>query len=479
MQLAGKKIIVVGLGKTGIAVARFLKTRGAAVVAADTASESKLAAQAQTIRAMGIPVELGRHRAETFSQADLIVLSPGVPHMVEPFMQAREHGIPVMGEIELASRFIRQPIVAITGTNGKTTVTEMVGDMLMRSDFKVFVGGNIGNPLIDYVAGEQQADVIVAEISSFQLDTSENFRPRVGVLLNITADHLDRYPNFSAYAASKMRLFENQQAGDVAVLNGADPIVRSMADRVKARKLIYPNPAADEEGAILENQQILLRIHKLAGVADKIQNIKSGMPFESKSLAPADRNPTALLLSNFKLKGRHNLENACAAALASFAFGARPQAIQDTLDHFKGSAHRLEYIDAINGVDFFNDSKATNVDAVLRAVECFDSPLVLIMGGLDKGGNFRDLRRAVSRHAKKLIVMGRAADMIRSALGDVAATSTAAGMADAVDQAYEAAGPGDVVLLSPGCASFDMYENYAQRGDDYRQTVVKLKLQKS
>ena len=471
--------MVVGLGKTGIAVARFLKRSGAAVVAADTASESRLAAQAHAIQAVGIPVELGRHRAETFRQADLIVLSPGVPHAIEPFIQAREHGIPVIGEIELAARFIRQPIVAVTGTNGKTTVTEMVGDMLRRSNFKVFVGGNIGTPLIDYAAGKQQADVIVAEISSFQLDTIEKFRPRVGLLLNITPDHLDRYPNFAAYAASKMRLFENQQADDVAVLNGADPLIRSLTARVRARKLIYPDPAADEEGAILANRQITLRSHKIAGVSEKNQNAKSGIPSASKSLSDADRNPIALLLANFKLKGRHNLENACAAALASLAFGARPQAIQDTLDHFKGSAHRLEYIDAINGVEFFNDSKATNVDAVRRAVECFDAPLVLIMGGLDKGGNFRELRQAVAGHAKKLIVMGRAVDLIRSALMDVTATSSAAGMADAVDQAYEAAGPGDVVLLSPGCASFDMYADYAQRGDDYRQTVAKLKLQKS
>lgn len=479
MNLAGKKIIVVGLGKTGIAVTRFLKNRNAEVVATDTASESKLASQVQEIRAMGIPMELGRHPTEAFRAADLIVLSPGVSHLIEPVMQARESGIPVLGEIELASRFIRQPIVAVTGTNGKTTVTELVGDMLAHSDFKVFVGGNIGNPLINYVDGKQPADVIVAEISSFQLDTIESFRPRIGVLLNITADHLDRYSNFAAYAASKMRLFGNQQAGDVAVLNGADPLIRSMAGDIRARKLIYPNPASDEEGAILDNRQITLRSNKLAAGPDKIQNIKSGIPSGSKSFSDVDRNPISFPLSNFKLKGRHNLENACAACLAALAFGARSQAIQDTLDHFKGSAHRLEYIDVINGIEFFNDSKATNVDAVMRAMECFDSPVVLIMGGLDKGGNFRELRPVVSRQARKLIVMGRAADLIRSALGDVTPTSSAASMAEAVHQAYEVGHPGDVVLLSPGCASFDMYDSYAQRGDDYRQAVAKLKVQAS
>jgi len=479
MQLAGKKIIVVGLGKTGVALARFLKNREAAVVVTDMESEDKLASQVREIQAMGIPMELGRHRTETFMAADLIVLSPGVSHTIEPVIRAAESGIPVMGEIELASRYIRQPIVAVTGTNGKTTTTELLGDMLVRAGLEVFVGGNIGNPLIGYVDGPQTADVIVAEVSSFQLDTIESFRARVAVLLNITADHLDRYPNFAAYAASKMRLFENQQAGDVAVLNGADPLIHSLAGDIKARKLIYPNPAPDEEGAILSDQHITLRADNLAAQAAIILNSKSGLPRAEKSRRASDRNPISFRLANIKLKGRHNLENACAAGLAALVVGAPPAAIQATLDHFKGSAHRLEYIDVINGVQFFNDSKATNVDAVLRAMECFDASVVLIMGGLDKGGNFRELRQVVSRHAKKLIVMGRAADLIRRALEDIAATSTAASMADAVNQAYGAGKPGDVVLLSPGCASFDMYDNYAQRGEDFRQAVEKLKLQKT
>jgi UDP-N-acetylmuramoylalanine--D-glutamate ligase len=479
MQIAGKKIVVVGLGKSGIAVARFLKNREAAVVVTDMAAESKLASQAHAIQAMGIPMELGRHRTKTFTAADLIVLSPGVSHTIEPVIQARERGIPVIGEIELASRFIRQPIVAITGTNGKTTTTELVGDMLVRSGFAVFVGGNIGNPLIDYVDGTQQADVIVAEISSFQLDTIQSFRAQVGVLLNITVDHLDRYPNFASYAASKMRLFENQQAGDVAVLNGADPLIRSLSGGIKARKFVYPNPAPDEEGAILHDRHITLHLDELTGEATKIHIIKSAHPPGRRPLEAAARNPISFNLSNIKLRGRHNLENACAAGLAALAVGARPQAIQDTLDHFKGSAHRLEYIDVINGVEFFNDSKATNVDAVMRAVECFSAPVVLIMGGLDKGGNFRELREVVSRHTRKLVVMGRAADLIRKALEDITATSAVDSMADAVRQAYEAGNAGDVVLLSPGCASFDMYDNYAQRGDDFRREVEKLKLQKS
>ncbi|UCD77644.1 MAG: UDP-N-acetylmuramoyl-L-alanine--D-glutamate ligase [Desulfobacterales bacterium] len=479
MKLAGKKIVVAGLGKTGVAVARFLKNRRAAVVVTDMAPENKLASQVQEIQAMGIPMELGGHRTETFTAADLIVLSPGVSHMIEPVIQARQRAIPVMGEVELASRYIRRPIVAVTGTNGKTTTTELLGDMLERSGLNVFVGGNIGNPLIDYVDGEQQADVIVAEVSSFQLDTIESFRARVGVLLNITADHLDRYPNFAAYAASKMRLFENQQAGDFAVLNGSDPLIRSLTGDIKARKLIYPNPAADEEGAILNNHHITLHSDELSSKAAKSRNLKSGSPAGRRLFRAGGRNPISLNLANIKLRGRHNLENACAAGLAAMAVGARPQSIQDTLDHFKGSAHRLEYVDVINDVEFFNDSKATNVNAVMRALECFDSPVVLIMGGLDKGGNFKELREVVSRHTQKLIVIGRAADLIHESLKDITATSSADSMADAVNQAYSTCNPGDVVLLSPGCASFDMYDNYAQRGDDFRKAVEKLKSQTS
>ena len=464
MELAGKNIVVVGLGITGIAVARLLKNRGAAVVVTDLAAESELESQVQKIKAMNIPLEMGRHRSETFEKADLIILSPGVSHTIEPVLQAGERGIPVMGEIELAARFIRQPVVAVTGTNGKTTTTELLGDMLKRSGFKVFVGGNIGHPLIDYADGQQEADVIVVEISSFQLDTIETFRPQVGVLLNITADHLDRYPNFAAYAASKIRLFENQQANDIAVLNGSDPLVRSLTENLKSRKLIYPNPTSDEEGAILDNHYITLRSDTFISTAARIRNPKSEI-----------RNQCPLDLSKIKLTGRHNLENACAAGLAALAAGAQPDAIQGSLNQFQGSAHRLEYIATIDDVDFFNDSKATNVDAVIRAVECFNKPVVLIMGGLDKGGNFKELREVVSRHVKKLFVMGQATDLIRTALEDTAPTTTVTSMADAAKQAYRAGSPGDVVLLSPGCASFDMYDNYAQRGNDFKESVATLK----
>jgi UDP-N-acetylmuramoylalanine--D-glutamate ligase len=454
MELTQKNIVVVGMGVTGVAVARFLQKRGAAVIVNDMASESDLGPSVQELQSMGITLELGRHRSETFEKADLIVLSPGVPHTIEPVVKAGKRGTPVIGEIELASRFVRQPILAVTGTNGKTTTTELLGDMLKRSGYRVFVGGNIGTPLIDYADGKQDAEYIVAEISSFQLDTIETFRPHVGVLLNITIDHLDRYPDFEAYATSKIRLFENQQAGDVAVLNGSDPVVRSHTENLNIRKLIYPDPMTGEKGAFLNNRYI-----KLDPAAEY-------------------QTPAALDIGNIRLAGRHNLENACAACLAAQAVGARADAIQETLNRFRGSAHRLEYFETIENVDFYNDSKATNVDAVIRAVECFSKPVVLIMGGLDKGADFNRLKDVVSSHVKKLIVMGQAADLISAALEKAATAEKVNSMADAARQAYRASSAGDIVLLSPGCASFDMYDNYAQRGDDFKASVTGLKRKK-
>jgi UDP-N-acetylmuramoylalanine--D-glutamate ligase len=463
IELAQKNIAVVGLGITGVAVARFLKKRKAAVTVTDMASESDLGAKVQDLKAMGISLDLGGHRTETFENADLIVMSPGVSHTIEPVLQARDRGIPVIGEIELASKFIRQPVVAVTGTNGKTTTTELVGDMLKRSGLKVFVGGNIGNPLIEYVDGKRETDVIVAEISSFQLDTIDTFRPHVGVLLNITVDHLDRYPNFAAYAASKIRLFENQGPDDIAVLNGSDSLVRSLTENLKSQKLIYPDPEFGEEGALLNHQHIKIGSEKLEARGKKFHLPNS-----------AFRIPLSLDLAGIKITGRHNLENVCAAGLAALAAGARPDAIQDTLNQYRGSAHRLEFITSIDDIDFYNDSKATNVDAVLRAVDCFQKPVILIMGGLDKGGNFKELREVVSRQVKKLIVMGQAADLIRKALADTVPAVTVKTMADAADRAYRAGSAGDVVLLSPGCASFDMYDNYARRGNDFKASVAKL-----
>jgi UDP-N-acetylmuramoylalanine--D-glutamate ligase len=464
MELANKKILVVGLGRSGIASARFLHQKGARVLAADTASKKELGDAIRSLREIGIRIELGPHRSAWFQNADLIVVSPGVSHTIAPIVQANARGIPVMGEVELASRFIKEPIIAVTGTNGKTTTTELLGMMLKNSNIRAFVGGNIGNPLIDYAAKGQTAQVVVAEISSFQLDTITAFRPKVSVLLNISADHLDRYPNFDAYVDSKIRIFKNQQADDVAVLNGADPLVRSKTARIKSQRLFFPTLRGNEQGAILNGKRIIFNLTD-TGICDTLTQSP-----KSKTL-----NQMSLDLSKIKLQGRHNLENASAASLAALAVGATLPGIQKSLDDFKGLAHRLEHVATINNIHYFNDSKATNVDGVARALECFSKPVLLIMGGRDKGSDFNILESYIRKHAKELIVMGEAAETIRSALGQIRPTKVAASMQAAVITASHDADPEDVILLSPGCASFDWYSSYAERGDDFRKAVNKLK----
>jgi len=450
LELAGKKIVIAGLGRTGVAVAKFLVKRHAMVTITDLADEEKLAPFIAMVRKLDIEVQLGEHKNKTFENADLVIVSPGVPHTISPILRATAKNIPVMGEIELAYRFIEEPIVAVTGTNGKTTTTELIGKMLLHSGIKTFVGGNIGNPLIGYVDQGEKAQVIVAEVSSFQLDTIETFTPKVGVLLNITDDHLDRYKDFNAYAAAKARLFMNQGPADVAVLNRSDPFIHTISKQVKSRKWYFNLEDENEEGALIQPDKIILRFH----------------PNHQQWIDTKD----------IRLLGRHNVENICAASLGALAADGTVEGIQFALKQFNGLAHRLEYVDSINGVKYVDDSKATNVDSVKKALETFENPIVLIMGGQDKGGNFQTLRNCLSRRAKKLIVMGEAKDIISSALEGTVPITPSSGMEDAVIKAREASASGDVVILSPGCSSFDMYENYARRGESFRQAVKQVRL---
>jgi UDP-N-acetylmuramoylalanine--D-glutamate ligase len=461
MDLNHKNILIVGLGISGIAAARFAKKKGASVTVTDTAGEKDLGAYAAMAHKLGVIMELGKHNIETFERADLIVVSPGVPLTISPIKRAIAKGIPIIGELELAARYIREPVIAVSGTNGKTTTTTLLGSMLENSGFKVFVGGNIGNPLIDYADKRGTADIVVAEVSSFQLDTIDTFRPRVGVLLNITADHLDRYPDFNSYARSKGRLFENQQQSDSAVLNGSDPIIRSVTKDLRARKLIFRHQ---------ENSQAKYRATAI---------IRRGDPTTPANITihMKENQKISLDLPKTNLPGRHNLENAAAASLAAIAAGGTPEGVQSALNDFKGLPHRIEYIATLNHVRFFDDSKATNVDAVIRALETFVQPIVLIMGGRDKGGDFRKLLEPVRQHIKKLIVMGEAKDNIKSVLEESCGerVQTASTMEDAVLSAYRGASPGDIVLLSPACSSFDMYSSYAERGEDFRRVIGNLK----
>lgn len=461
MDLTGKNILIVGLGISGIATARFAKNKGAFVTITDMASEKELAPNLSAAQELGVNMELGQHTVKTFERADLIVISPGVPHTILPLQQAKAKGVPVLGEFELATRYIHEPIVAITGTNGKTTTTTLLGSMLKNSGFKVFVGGNIGDPLIGYADKRESSEIVVAEVSSFQLDTIDTFRPRVGVLLNIKQDHMDRYPNFEAYVASKSRIFENQKEGDIAVINETDPAVRSIGNRLKSRKFYFFHHTNVHSDA-------------LEGAAITWDNSRTTAAISIQTKEIPKR---SLDLSRSNLQGIHNIENAAAASLAALAVGGTFEGVQSAVNNFQGLAHRLEYIATINDIQFFDDSKATNVDAVVRALEAFKKPVVLIMGGRDKGGNFEVLNGHVRQHTKKLILVGEAKDSIQSVLGGACkgGAQTADTMEDAVLLAYQAADPGDVVLLSPACSSFDMYDSYAERGEDFSRTVSDIK----
>ena len=454
-------MLVVGLGRSGIATLLFLKKRGALLTAADMSSEKELEAAMNQLRDMDITYEFGSHRVKTFLSSDLIVLSPGVPHTIPPIAAAREKGIPVMGELELASRFIADPIVAVTGTNGKTTTTGLVGDMLAASGQNVFVGGNIGNPLIGYVDSPRKMDLLVVEVSSFQLDTIERFTPRIAVLLNITPDHLDRYADFEAYVDAKGRIFKNQSASDTAVLNGSDPWVRRLCPRITAKKLFFTGRRNHEQGADINPESIYVYPGAL-GSAPVRESIRD---MGGKIELPRHRQ---------QFQCRHILENVSAACLAALAAGASISGIQQALYDYSAQPHRMEYLGMIDGIRYYNDSKATNVDAVLRALECLNGPLVMIMGGRNKGYDFYELAEPVKQKVKVLILLGEAADEIAKALGHLTRSKKVASMAEAVAEAHAAALPGGTVLFSPACASFDMYQNYKERGESFREAMQRL-----
>jgi len=449
MVLENKKIVVVGLGRSGAATARFLTRRGAGVTVTDRALPGTLQDAVKSLDGLGVRWCLGRHAAEDFEAADMVVLSPGVPHTLPVLDTARNRGVPVIGEMELAARFITEPIVAVTGTNGKTTTTELTAKMLECSGKRVFMGGNIGTPLVAYADNENhQVDVVVIEVSSFQLDTSVTFRPDTAVLLNITDDHLDRYPDFDAYAESKWRIFANQQPADTAILNGMDATVVGLMDKCP----------------LLAQRQIFSDRHMLNGAQIEADRI---------TMVHHRRVTGAFSLKQSGLIGPHNRENTAAACLAARAAGATDTGIQEAIDAFVGLPHRLETVGWVGGVRFVNDSKATNVDALKRALACFDRPVVLIMGGQNKRGDFTQLRPYVQRRVKTIVAMGEARREIEDALAGTPQRGLlgAASLEEAVDKAVAAAANGDTVLLSPACASFDMFDSYAHRGSQFKEIV--------
>jgi UDP-N-acetylmuramoylalanine--D-glutamate ligase len=450
MELDGKRVLVVGLGKSGVASALFLKKRGAIVSVSDTKSGDELRNEIPLLLDHGITVETGGHGDRTFRGQDLIVVSPGVPVDAPPLIQARNLGESVIGEIELAAQFLSGPLVAITGSNGKTTTTTLTGEIMAAGGFPTLVGGNIGTPAISLAERAQTQTVIVLEVSSFQLETIQTFRPKIAVVLNVTPDHLDRHRTFDVYVNAKARIFENQQAMDFAVLNEDDPTCVQLAKRTHARVFWFSRQKEVQRGAWVREGNIVFRDGE--GQQREIMQV-----------------------AEIPLKGAHNLENVLAAICAGALMGCALEKIRQTVRDFKAVEHRLEFVTTIGGVDYYNDSKATNVDATIKALESFPANIHLILGGKDKGSDYTLLNDLLRQRVKRVYTIGAAAAKIESQI--VSAKSGgpelvhAETLENAIRKAHANAQSGDIVLLAPACASFDQFRNYEHRGKVFKEIV--------
>lgn len=448
LELKGKKVLVVGLGKSGLAAALFLRRRGAQVTVSDVRSAEALAKDIPALLEEGIMVETGGHGLLTFRRQDLIVVSPGVPLNTPELVQVKSFGLPVIGELELAARFLEGKILAITGSNGKTTTTSLVGEILEAAGFKTLVGGNIGTPVISLIEESTPETWSVLEVSSFQLESTEEFHPQISVILNITPDHLDRHGTFENYAMAKERIFAAQTKDDHVVLNADNVRAEAAAVRALAPVHFFSMERAVQQGAWVEGGQVVFR---------------NGPDAPVEPILP---------LHNIPLKGEHNVENVLAAVCAARLAGAAPEAIRRAIEKFKAVEHRLEYVATINGVEFYNDSKATNVDATMKAVAAFSTPIHLILGGKDKNSDYTLLAPLLRQHARAVYTIGSAAAKIESHLRGVISLHSCETLDKAVTAAASAAHPGDVVLLAPACSSFDQFESYEHRGRVFKELVA-------
>jgi UDP-N-acetylmuramoylalanine--D-glutamate ligase len=446
MDLSGKKAMVIGLGLSGLAVVRFLVDRGAHVRVNDKRDAAALGASASDAAALGAEMVLGGHPDDAFEGLDLIVVSPGVPPL--PQLKAAEaRGVEVVSEIELAARFIEAPIVAITGTNGKSTVTTLIGQMCRRLNRPVFIGGNLGQPMIEAIGTDAASEggIVVVELSSFQLERVSEMKAHVAVLLNVTPDHLDRYPSFEAYAKAKARIFERQEADDFAVLPADAPNLRELA----------------QDGG---------KIVLFGGINGEVRVLDGALVDSGGAL----RLPT----SELRLRGTHNVSNACAAALGARLMGVHAEDIAAVLREFDGLPHRMQYLRTVEGVEYIDDSKATNVGAAVASIEGLagsEGKIVLIAGGVDKGGTYQPLRDRMIEAGRAVVVLGEAAPLLERAFaGSAIELRQSESMEDAVIKASSLAHPGDTVLLAPACSSFDMFRSYAERGDVFQQAVRTL-----
>jgi UDP-N-acetylmuramoylalanine--D-glutamate ligase len=442
-----RPVVVVGLARSGIAAASFLARRGAAVVAVDRKPEAELPADALALREGGVRLETGPHRGETFTGAAMIVVSPGVPWELPELEAARAAGVPVVAEVELAFRHLEGRLAAVTGTKGKSTTTAALGAMLAAPGRDVRVGGNIGTPLVSLVEGATRETLFAVEVSSFQLEGTSRFHPHVAVWLNLSPDHLDRHPTLEAYVAAKARLFANQTAADWAIVNADDPVVLEAARRAAARKLLVRtsgDPVAGD-GAYFGGGEARLRLD--------------------------GREQPLFAHGDVRVPGAHLAGDLLFAAAAARVLGADPGQISGAVRGFRGIPHVLELVATIAGVSYYDDSKATNVEAARRSLEAFDRPLLVILGGRYKGGDFAELGPALRARGRRVLAIGEARARVRAALGDVVPVEECDSLRAAVEAARAAARPGDVVLLAPACSSFDMFRDYAERGRAFQDEV--------
>ena len=452
MHLNNKKVLVVGAARSGIAAAQFLVSKGAKVTLTDAKSAQQLGEVVQKLESQGVNLALcGQYPDPLIQGYQLLVVSPGVPPTAPPIARAYQENLPVMGELELAFRFAEAPIIAITGTNGKTTTTSLVGEILKDAGINTLVAGNIGLPLISEVENYQSEDCIVAEVSSFQLEGTKTFRPKVAAILNITPDHLDRHLTMENYINAKAKIFANQMPFDYTVLNYDDSITVDLAEQSMGRVIFFSRKHTLNTGVYIQNGYIMV---SMDGVTTEI------VPVEK-----------------LNIPGGHNLENALAAVACTFVMGVGAEQLARTLSSFSGVAHRLETVAEIKGVRYVNDSKGTNPDASIKALESFNEPIILIAGGLNKGSDFTQLAQTIKEKVRVLILLGEHGHEIKKAVEDQGFNTfvTVQDYLEAVKVAHNVAKPGEVVLLSPACASWDMFKSYEERGDLFRELVLKLR----
>jgi len=452
IELRNKRVLVVGLARTGMATALFCAARGARVTATDTRTESELEAAVAELRKAGVDLQLAGHRQELIQGADLIIPSPGVPADAPLLQSARSKGVTIWSEIELASRFLKGRLIGITGSNGKTTTTSLIEHTLKKAGFSTILAGNIGTPLISCVEKTSDKTITVAELSSFQLELVEKFRPNISLFLNLTPDHLDRHHTLESYGAAKARIFENQTEADSAVLNADDPGTTPYAP-AKPQLFWFSRKQRVAQGAFVRESDILFRSE---GTEEKV-----------------------LQLADIPLAGSHNVENVLAAVVATRLAGAEPAAVAKGVRSFAGVEHRLEFVAEIGGVRFYNDSKATNVDATLKALDAFPGRILIILGGKDKGSDYTVLQARLREKAILAVLLGAAAGKIEKQIAGSVAIEQAGTIERAVETAANAARPGDVVLLAPACASFDQFQNYEHRGRVFKELVHQLERQAS